>query len=91
MLEMWLTIPLKYAYYLQKPFNYQMLLVVDSFWLESIIYIFKVLVLDSDVVCFACFFFPFALVKSASIQEGESLIDACYISRKLVIALFATV
>ncbi|KAF3597585.1 hypothetical protein DY000_02026299 [Brassica cretica] len=32
----------------QKPFNYQML-AVDSFWLESIIYIFKVLVLDSDV------------------------------------------
>lgn len=51
----------------------------------------QVLVLDSDVVCFACF--HFALVKSASVQ-GEGLMDAgrvCMLSQETwLIALFAT-
>lgn len=67
----------------QKPFNYQML-AVDSFWLESIIYIFKVLVLDSDVVCFACFFFFFICSGEISVNTRGREFDRCVLYLKKI-------
>lgn len=60
----------------QKPFNYCRFILARKHHIHL-----QVLVLDSDVVCFAFFVFSFALVKSASVQEGESLIDASYLKK----------